>query len=147
MKFPCLICKYIEWIDLQGGRSLIFFYIWTKIYHIRYYRKNEKINKIESVDNFNDLNGLTSLIDICDFVITVSNTNAHISGALGKKTYLLLPKGKGKLWYWSSEKNKSVWYNSIRIIEQKTADIWGESINKLKKGEQNERGPSACGSK
>ena len=67
------------------------------------------------------------------YEITVSNSNAHISGALGKTTYLLLPKGKGKLWYWSSEKNKSVWYNSIRIIEQKTVDVWDDSINKLKK--------------
>ena len=90
-----------------------------------------KISKIESIDNFNNLNGITSLIDICDFVITVSNTNAHISVALGKKTYLLLPKGKGKLWYWSSKKNRSVWYNSISIIEQKTVDVWDESINKL----------------
>ena len=99
-----------------------------------FYKENRiKINKIESIDNFNNLNGLTSLIDICDFVITVSNTNAHISGALGKKTYLLLPKGKGKLWYWSSEKNKSLWYNSICIIQQKKVDVWDNSINKLKK--------------
>ena len=75
---------------------------------------------------------LTSLIDICDFVITVSNTNAHISGALGKKTYLLLPKGKGRLWYWSSKNKRSVWYNSIRTFEQKTVDIWDDPINKLK---------------
>ena len=48
-----------------------------------------KISKIEKIDNFNDLNGITSLIDICDFVITVSNTNAHISGALGKDTFFI----------------------------------------------------------
>ena len=76
---------------------------------------------------------LTSLIDVCDFVITVSNTNAHISGALGKKTYLLLPKGKGKLWYWSSEKHKSLWYNSICIIKQKTIDVWDDPVDRLKK--------------
>tara|TARA_X000000950_G_C13451816_1_gene472269 strand:+ start:214 stop:561 length:348 start_codon:yes stop_codon:yes gene_type:complete len=99
-----------------------------------FYKENRiKINKIESVDNFNNLNGLTSLIDICDFVITVSNTNVHISGALGKKTYLLLPKDKEKLWYWSSEENKSLWHNSICIIKQKTVDVWDDSINKLKK--------------
>ena len=92
-----------------------------------------KINKVESVDNFNNLNGLTSLIDICDFIITVSNTNAHISGALGKKTFLLLPKGKGRLWYWSSEKKKSIWYPSIEVLEQNITGSWENVINKLGK--------------
>ena len=85
----------------------------------------------ESVDNFNDINALTTLIDICDFVITVSNTNAHISGALGKKTFLLLPKGKGKLWYWSSENNKSNWYPSIEVIEQSVIGSWESVIHNL----------------
>ena len=92
-----------------------------------------KINKISHIDNFNDLNGLTSLIDMCNFVITVSNTNAHISGALGKETFLLLPKGKGKLWYWCSLNNRSIWYNSIRIIKQNKIDGWDNPIKKLTK--------------
>ena len=73
------------------------------------------------------------VIDMCDFVITVSNTNAHISGALGKDTFLLLPKGKGKLWYWSSHKDRCLWYNSIQIIKQKNIDCWDYPIEKLKK--------------
>ena len=123
---PILSIKNIEFIDLQYNDT-------ANERNTFYSESGIKISKIESIDNFNDLNGITSLIDICDFVITVSNTNAHISGALGKTTYLLLPNGKGKLWYWTSEKNRSVWYNSIRIIEQKTVDVWDDSINKLKK--------------
>jgi len=92
-----------------------------------------KIHKIESIDSFNDLNGVTSLIDACDFIITVSNTNAHIAGALGKKTFLLLPKGKGKLWYWSSLRNKSIWYPSIEIIEQNRPGEWEPVIDNLSK--------------
>ena len=92
-----------------------------------------KINKIENIDNLNDIDGLTSLIEMCDFVITVSNTNAHISGALGKETFLLLPKGKAKLWYWSSLNNRCIWYSSVRIIEQQKIDNWDYSIKKLEK--------------
>ena len=94
---------------------------------------NIKIEKIQSIDNFNDLNGVSSLIDICDFVITVSNTNAHLSGALGKKTYLLLPKGKGRLWYWSSENNKSNWYPSIEILQQNVVGSWKDVVTNLSK--------------
>ena len=123
---PLLLIEGITFIDLQ--------YNDTKIEKDRFFISNSvRINKVDTIDNFNDLNGITSLIDICDFVITVSNTNAHISGALGKKTFLLLPKGKGKLWYWSSKNNKSLWYPSIEVIEQNEAGSWKSAINKLSK--------------
>ena len=122
---PILSIKNIYFLDLQ--------YNDTTDERDKFYSKyGIKISKIEEIDNFNDLNGVTSLIDICDFVITVSNTNAHISGSLGKETFLLLPKGKGKLWYWSSLKNRSIWYNSIHIIKQSEIDIWNDPIKKLK---------------
>ena len=123
---PILLINDIEFLDLQ--------YNDTSVERDRFFKSNGiKIKKIEKIDNYNDLNGITSLIDICDFVITVSNTNAHISGALGKDTFLLLPKGKGKLWYWSSHKDRCFWYNSIQIIEQKYIDSWDYPIKKLKK--------------
>ena len=122
---PILSIDNIEFLDLQ--------YNDTSDEKNRFFKSSGiKINKIEKIDNYNDLNGITSLIDICDFVITVSNTNAHISGALGKDTFLLLPKGKGKLWYWSSHKDRCFWYNSIQIIEQKNLDSWDHPIKTLK---------------
>ena len=123
---PLLLIEDITFIDLQ--------YNDTKIEKDRFFNDNSiKINEVDTIDNFNDLNGITSLIEICDFVITVSNTNAHISGALGKKTFLLLPKGKGRLWYWSSKNNRSLWYPSIEVIEQNVAGSWNSVINKLSK--------------
>ena len=123
---PILSLKNITFVDLQYNDT-------TNERKIFYENNNIKIEKIESIDNFNDLNGVASLIDICDFVITVSNTNAHLSGALGKKTYLLLPKGKGRLWYWSSENNKSNWYPSIEILQQNVVGSWTSVINDLRK--------------
>ena len=123
---PILSIKNIEFLDIQ--------YNDTSCERDKFNKKNGiKISKIESIDNFNDLNGLTSLIDICDFVITVSNTNAHISGALGKKTFLLLPKGKGRLWYWSSKKKKSIWYPSIEVVEQNIIGSWETVVKELGK--------------
>ena len=123
---PILSMENIEFLDLQ--------YNDTNDERERFFKNTGiKISKIEHIDNFNDLNGLTSLIDLCDFVITVSNTNAHISGALGKETFLLLPKGKGKLWYWSSKNNISMWYNSIHILEQLKIDTWDDTIKQLSK--------------
>ena len=123
---PILSINNIEFLDLQYNDTID--------ERDRFFKTSGiKVSKIEKIDNYNDLNGITSLIDICDFVVTVSNTNAHISGALGKDTFLLLPKGKGKLWYWSSHKDRCLWYNSIQIIEQKNIDSWDYPIEKLKK--------------
>jgi len=123
---PILSISNISFIDLQ--------YNDTNVERENFYKNNGiKIDKIKELDNFNDINGITSLIDICDFVITVSNSNAHLSGALGKETFLLLPKGKGKLWYWTSQNYKSVWYPSIQIVEQEEPGCWDKAIIKLSK--------------
>ena len=90
------------------------------------------IIKLEEIDNFNDIDGLASLIDACDCVVSVSNTTAHIAGAIGKETYLMLPQGKGRLWYWSKEKQQSIWYKSIKIIEQNKIGHWGNVIQQIK---------------
>ena len=73
-----------------------------------------------------DLKYLTKGVFPCP---PITKLPIHITG-LGKKTFLLLPKGKGRLWYWSSEKKKSIWYPSIEVVEQKNDDVnpdklWG----------------------
>ena len=44
---------------------------------------------------------MASLIQKLDLVLTISNSTAHLAGALGKDTILMLSKGKGHLWYWT----------------------------------------------
>ena len=123
---PVLKIENIEFIDLQYSN--------TSMEREKFYNENNiKIKTMKNIDNFNDLNGLSSLIDVCDFVITISNTNAHIAGSLGKKTFLLLPKGKGRLWYWISEKSRSVWYPKIEIVEQEEVGDWQTVIKQLQK--------------
>jgi len=123
---PILTLEGIIFIDLQYSN--------TQDERASFFNENGiEIKKFDKIDNFNDLNGITSLIDACDFIITVSNTNAHLAGALGKKTFLLLPKGKGRLWYWSKVQNKSLWYDSIEIIEQNLIGEWKPVIDNLSK--------------
>lgn len=92
-----------------------------------------KILNFSEIDLFNDINSLAQLIDRCDMVVTISNVNAHIAGVLGKKTYLLAPKSWGRLWYWTENKNKSLFYPSINIIDQDNDGDWDSSLMKLKK--------------
>ena len=71
-------------------------------------------------------------MDTCDFIISTSNTNAHLAGALGKPLFLLLPKEYGRLWYWDNDFNgKNLWYPCIKKFSQKIQGKWDEPINDL----------------
>ena len=98
-----------------------------------YQMTGKKIHRINEIDYYENIVGVSSIINACDLIITCSNVNAHISGALGKKTFLLLPSGKGRLLNWSSEKNYSIWYPSVRIFQQIKSDDWFDPINKIEK--------------
>ena len=80
----------------------------------------------DDIDLFNDIDSLFSLVDACDFVITSSNINAHVAGAIGIRTLLLVPFSRGRHWYWHNQVNYSLWYPSVEIFTQsKTGDLAG----------------------
>jgi len=68
----------------------------------------------EDFDYFNDLSKLLSLIHALDLVITTDNVTAHLAGACGKKTYLLVPDKRSRVWFWHNE-IKSSWYPNTTI--------------------------------
>ena len=123
---PILEIKQLKFIDLEYKSTSDEVNAFRNKYGI-------EILKEKSIDNFNDIVGLSSIIDACDFVISCSNTNAHLSGALSKKTYLLLAKGKGRLWNWSVFKGHSIWYPNTKIFEQNKVGDWHNPIQLLKK--------------
>ncbi len=92
-----------------------------------------KILLLDDIDLYNDIDSLFSLIDACDLILSVSNINAHIAGALGKKTYLLAPYSTGRHWYWHDGSNQSLWYPSIDIFSQTETGDWSLPINEIKK--------------
>ena len=63
-------------------------------------------------------------------VLTVSNTTAHIAGALGKPTYVMLSKGEGRLWYWANrDGRRSMWYPTVDIFEQTKHGEWDDVVS------------------
>ena len=82
----------------------------------------------DDVDLFNDIDSLFSLVDACDFVITSSNINAHVAGAIGVRTLLLVPFSRGRHWYWHNQVNHSLWYPSVEIFTQGKTGDWAGAI-------------------
>ena len=102
---------------------------------INYVNQENAINIIQDdeLDYFNDINSLAALISICDIVVTCSNVTAHIAGRLGIKTYLMIPKFFGNIWYWNESQNQSKWYPSVTIVRQKKDMSWDDPIQEVKK--------------
>jgi tetratricopeptide (TPR) repeat protein len=82
------------------------------------------ITKLDDIDNTDDIDGLAALIAACDIVVTVSNTTAHLAGALGKPTWVMVPHGNARLWYWFKDRPESPWYPRVHARFQAYREPW-----------------------
>jgi tetratricopeptide (TPR) repeat protein len=86
-----------------------------------------KVHTADNLDVFQDIDGLLALIDTCNIVLTTSSVTAHLAGAIGKKAAVLVPSGKGRLWYWHDEP-QSIWYPSLKLFSQSGNRDWSDPI-------------------
>jgi tetratricopeptide (TPR) repeat protein len=77
-----------------------------------------KIITLEALDIFNNFSGLANLLKKLDLFVTVSNSTAHLAGALGVKTMLIKPVNHASFHYWDYEDGKTPWYKSVNIISK-----------------------------
>ena len=123
--YPLLKMSNIKFVNLQYGD------IKTSLLQVKEDLDQEIIN-LEEIDLFNDVDGVLSIIAACDIIVTSSNTTAHLAGALGKETLLLVPYSAGKFWYWQAIEGKSTWYPSVTVFEQKLQGDWAAPVNAVK---------------
>ena len=67
---------------------------------------------------FYNFSGLANLLKNLDLLVTVSNSTAHLAGALGVKTILIKPANHASFHYWDYEDGKTPWYRSVNIISK-----------------------------
>jgi hypothetical protein len=66
-------------------------------------------------------------------VVSISNTTAHLAGAIGKSTYLLSSRGKGSMWFWGNNLNgKNIWYPNTTVYQQASSGQWVDVIHNIK---------------
>ena len=89
---------------------------------------NEKYadKMINLASGFKDFSDTAKGLKAMDIVISVDTCVAHLAGALGIKTYLLLPYAPD--WRWFSDNKTTPWYKSIEIFKQKNAISWDNEI-------------------
>ena len=81
---------------------------------------------VQSIHDFADT---AALVDVLDLVISVDTSVAHLCGALGKTTLLLLPYIPD--WRWLLERPDSAWYPSLRLLRQGPERQWAPVLQSL----------------
>jgi tetratricopeptide (TPR) repeat protein len=93
-------------------------------------RAGARIVRMPHLDVQRDLDGLAALQAACDLVITTSNVSAHVTGALGKAGWVLLPERIGRFWYWSHASDATPWYPSLTLMAQSADAGWASVIER-----------------
>ncbi len=81
------------------------------------------------INPMGDLDPFAAQVAAMDMVVTISNTTAHIAGALGVPVLNMTPTGPGRLWYWFIEGDKSPWYDSMKIFRHRYDEGWDEVLD------------------
>ena len=84
---------------------------------------DSEVNQLEELENF------IALISNLDLVITIDNSTAHIAGALGIPTWVMLPFACD--WRWMRKRPDSIWYKSLRLYRQSSIGNWEDVIKEI----------------
>jgi tetratricopeptide (TPR) repeat protein len=71
---------------------------------------------------FRDFADTAAAIAHLDLVISIDSAVAHLAGALGKPTWVLLPHQAD--WRWLRDRADSPWYASVRLVRQEMLGDW-----------------------
>ena len=77
-----------------------------------------------------DFSDTAALCQQCDLIVSVDTSVAHLAGALGVPTLLLLPFNAD--WRWLTGRNDSPWYATLQLLRQATRADWAGAFAQLK---------------
>ncbi|MBF0162852.1 MAG: hypothetical protein HQL88_11265, partial [Magnetococcales bacterium] len=81
----------------------------------------------DSIDQMVDLDSFAAQVAAMDVVVTISNTTAHMAGALGVPTLLIL-EDVPSLWFWGITGERSPWYPAMRLFRAHKRGEWEEVL-------------------
>jgi tetratricopeptide (TPR) repeat protein len=78
---------------------------------------------------FRDFSDTAAAIHQLDLVISVDTAVAHLAGAMGKPTWILLAKRPD--FRWLTRRTDSPWYPTVRLYRQETQGDWSDVLAKV----------------
>lgn len=118
---PLLRTPGVRFIDLQYGdtqvaRELVAQNLGVAIVHD------------DEVDQLADLDAFAAQVAAMDLVISVANTTAHMAGALGVPSWVLLSAAADWRWF---DDDRARWYADARLFRQRRAGDWPELFERV----------------
>ena len=89
----------------------------------------EKVIDFSEVNR--ELDDMLALLSLADHYLCVSNTNTHLSEALGLDSSVLVPSPWE--WRWSLGDSQSKWFKHSKVYKQSTEGDWSEAFKVLAK--------------
>ena len=80
-------------------------------------------------DQLHDFADAAALVSEMDLVISVDTSLAHLSGALGKPVWVLLPRMPD--FRWLLDRHDSPWYPTARLFRQPERGAWDAVIHEV----------------
>ncbi len=79
-----------------------------------------------------DFSDTAALCQLMDVILTVDTSVAHLSGAMGRPTWLLLPFAPD--FRWLLDRTDSPWYPTVRLFRQHRTGSWLEPLSDVHEG-------------
>jgi hypothetical protein len=77
-----------------------------------------------------DFADTAAAVQALDLVISVDTAVAHLAGALGKQTFLMLPATDSD-WRWLRAGDETAWYPSLRLFRQAAPGDWDGVVREI----------------
>jgi len=87
------------------------------------------LNLIDRTAELKSFSDAAAMIANLDLVISADTALAHLAGALGKPTWLMLPFSPD--WRWLLKREDSPWYPTMRLFRQPQLDDWEPVIGRI----------------
>jgi tetratricopeptide (TPR) repeat protein len=81
-------------------------------------------------DDQRDFSDAAALCECMDVVISVDTSVAHLAGALGKRTWILLPFNPD--WRWLLDRADSPWYPAVTLYRQRNRGDWNDVLEQVR---------------
>lgn len=89
----------------------------------------EASQRIVSLGEFPSFESTAAFCECLDVVVCVDTSVTHLAGALGKRTWVLIPFVPD--WRWMRDREDTPWYPSVKLYRQQRAGEWDEVLDRV----------------